>query len=513
MGISQLSRLRLRASRLCGAVILLLAVTSVAWEPTPSASALTDSDINVVMIVLDEAPLFPLLKTDGTINRVRFPGFASLADNSTWYRNMVGTAQRTTEAVPAILDGNLPTFSGYPTAKDHPNNLFSYMNGKKNLDVYQAITSLCPNKMCPNAPPDSARMLYKQVLRLEEVTQRAATSTTPTLHFAHVLLPHRPWGLAPDLRIAPDIEKFPDHRSERFVDRRRDNYQSMLRQYVATDVLIGDLVSKLKASPNWNKTMLIVTADHGITFEPGKSYRDHIDVNSPGTLEDIYRVPLFIKYPFQTAASQNDCTASSIDILPSIVAANGVRSGWRTQGSDLKSKCSNRTSRTIRWPLGTYELSTKFAALVERVKYYDNWIDADGDIDSIYRAGRSGDLLGTSVPTNSKRRSGVTWRLNGATNYQSVAIGHLAPVPTRASGTVTINEPMCDKCEGLLEINGQFVGTLPELTGTRPENGVIPFSSSLMSRLIQPGKSTINLWIADWSTATPTLMQVGPPKN
>ncbi len=500
-------------SQLCSAVLLLAVVTVVTWRHPNSASAVTEPDINVVMIVLDEAPLFPLLKTDGTINRDRYPGFASLADNSTWYRNMVGTAQRTTEAIPAILDGNWPTFDGYPTAKDHPNNLFTYMFGKKNMDVYQAITSLCPNKICQNAPPETARMLYKQVLRLEEVTQRAATSTTPTLHFAHVLLPHRPWGLAPDLRIAPDIEKYPDHRSERLVDRRRDNYQSMLRQYVATDVLIGELVTKLKASPNWDKTMLIVTADHGITFEPGKSYRDHIDVKSPGTLEDIYRVPLFIKYPWQSTASSNDCTADSIDILPTIIAVNGAPSGWKTQGIDLQSKCTHRKSRTIRWPLGTYELKTKFSSLIERVKYYDNWIDADGDIDAIYRAGRSGTLLGTPVPTNPKRKNGVTWHLNGAAKFQSVSTGHLAPVPTRASGTVTFDKPICDKCEGLLEINGQFVGTLPELAGSGPNDGVIPFSSSLMSRLMQSGKATINLWIADWSKATPSLMRVGPPKK
>ncbi|MSZ56734.1 MAG: hypothetical protein F2594_05305, partial [Actinobacteria bacterium] len=62
-------------------------------------SAQRVDDINVVMIVFDEAMLSPLLRTDGTINRKRFPGFAALADSSTWYRNMMGTAQRTTEAV------------------------------------------------------------------------------------------------------------------------------------------------------------------------------------------------------------------------------------------------------------------------------------------------------------------------------------------------------------------------------------------------------------------------------
>ena len=465
------------------------------------------------MIVLDEAPLFPLLKTDGTINRLRFPGFASLADNSTWYRNMVGTAQRTTEAVPAILDGNLPTFDGYPTSKYHPNNLFTYMYGKKNLDVYQAITKLCPNKICLNSLPDSDRMLYKQVLHLEEVTERAAVSTSPTLHFAHVLLPHRPWGLAPDLRITPENKMFPDSRSERLLDRRRDNYQSMLRQYLATDLLIGNLVSRLKSSANWDRTMLIVTADHGITFVPGTSYRDHIDARIPETLEDIYRIPLFIKYPHQTAPSMNDCTASSIDILPTVIATNGIPTTWKIQGKNLQSKCSQRKSRTIRWPGGKYALATNSSALLERVKYYDQWIAADGDADAVYRSGLSGALLGTKVPSHPQHKGGVTWRLNGSANYQSITVGHLAHVPTRASGTVTLYESMCSRCEGLIEVNGYFVGTVPELADAKPANGVQLFSSSLMTRLMKPGKSKVNLWIADWSHATPVLKRVGAPLN
>ena len=475
---------------------------------TPSAH-----NINVVMIVLDEAPLFPLLKSDGRINRSRFPGFASLADNSTWYRNTVGTAQRTTEAVPSILDGNLPTFDGYPTSNYHPNNLFTYMYGKKYLDVFQPITKLCPNKICTNAHSDSDRMLYKQVLHLEEVTERAATSTDPTLHFAHVLLPHRPWGLAPDLRITPENKMFPDARSERLLDRRRDNYQSMLRQYLATDVLIGNLVSRLKSSANWNRTMLIVTADHGITFVPGTSYRDHIDARIPETLEDIYRIPLFIKYPNQKASSMNDCTASSIDILPTVIATNGVRPTWTTQGKDLRSQCTHRTSRIVRWPGGTYDLATNSSALLERVRYYDQWIAADGDADAIYRSGLSGSLLGSAVPSHPQHKNGVTWRLNGSANYQSITVGHLAQVPTRASGTVSLHESMCARCEGVIEVNGYFVGTVPELAGMKPSDGVQIFSSSLMTRLMKPGKAKVNLWVADWSQATPVLKRVGAPLN
>lgn len=495
------------------AVFLAVSALAMTSPSKPAHAAPQTPAVNVLFIVLDEAPLFPLLKTDGTINRDRYPGFASLADSSTWYRNVVTTAQRTTEAVPAILGGKLPTFKNYPYLKDHPSNLFTLLRPQKKLDVYQAVTHLCPKNACNNAPSRDEKKLLLQVKQLQDVVTRATSSTTPTLHFAHVLLPHRPWGLTPDLRYMSDVLEYPDPRSEFLVDRRRDNYQSMLRQYVATDALVGDLVTKMKASNNWDNTMIVVTADHGITFEPGKSYRDTIDVKSPGTLEDIYRVPLFIKYPNQSSASVSDCPASSIDILPTVLAATETSTDRSMHGVDLASTCPKRSSRSIRWPAGSYELQTSFTSLVKRVRYYDEWIDADSDVDGIYRSGRSGSLLGSSTPQDAPSTKALTWRLNLARNYQSIGAGRLAPVPARASGLLYVKKHMCSRCEALIAVNGKFVGVVSELAGMKTSTAGQYFSSSLMTRFMQPGPAQVELWIANWSKKNPVLTRVGPSRN
>jgi hypothetical protein len=310
-----------------------------------------------------------------------------------------------------------------------------------------------------------------------------------------------------------DVLEYPDPRSEFLVDRRRDNYQSMLRQYVATDALIGELVTKMKASPNWDNTMIVVTADHGITFEPGKSYRDTIDVNSPGTLEDIYRIPLFIKYPNQTAAVVSDCTASSVDLLPTVMAVTGVQPKWKMDGKDLSSTCPSRTSRTIRWPLGSFELSTSFASVLKRVKYYNQWIDADSDVDGIYRTARSGVLLGTRAPTQAAVNKNISWRLNLARNYLNIGSGRLAPVPARASGLFYVKKSICNKCEALIAINGTFVGVVSELGDMKPARVGQYFSSSLMTRYMELGNAKVEMWIANWSKANPTLSRVGEALN
>mgnify|MGYP000523515700 CR=1 FL=1 len=502
------------ALRLSVAGILISGISVYTSGHTAAAEPVsTSTATNVLFIVLDEAPLFPLLKTDGTINRDRYPGFASLADNSTWYRNMVGTAQRTTEAVPAILDGKWPTFKNYPYLKDHPNNLFTLLRGQKSLDIYQAVTHLCPKSACNNAPPRDERKLLSQVRALQDASSRAASSSVPSLHFAHVLLPHRPWGLTPDLRYMSDVLEYPDPRSEFLVDRRRDNYQSMLRQYVATDALIGDLVTKMKASPNWDNTMIVVTADHGITFEPGKSYRDTIDVKSPGTLEDIYRIPLFIKYPNQSVSAVSDCTASSVDLLPTVMSVTATQPKWRLDGKDLSSSCPSRATRTIRWPLGSFELSTTFVSVVKRVKYYDQWIDANGDVDGIYRTARSGVLLGTQTPASAPLNKNISWRLNLARNYQNIGSSPFSPVPARASGLLFVKRAVCNRCEAVIAINDVFVGVVSEISDMKVAHVGQYFSSSLMSRVMQAGPTKVEMWISDWSKTQPTLTRVGPPVN
>ncbi len=472
-----------------------------------------DKDVNVLFIILDEAPLFPLIKTDGTINGDRFPGFAALADNSTWYRNTVGTAQRTTEAVPAILDGKWPTFKNYPYFKDHPNNLFTLLKGEMDLNVYQSYTHLCPAKLCPNAPPAEEVTPDSQATQLRRTVEAAAVATRPTLNFAHVLLPHRPWGLVPDLRLVIPSPRLQDPRPMSDADRRRDNYQSLLRQYIATDRLISELVERMKTSENWNNTLIVVTADHGITFVPGESNRDKINPLNRGTLEDIYRVPLFIKYPNQKLPSVSDCDVSSIDLLATVIDVTEAKPDWKTQGTSLFSSCPKRESRTLRWPDGETELDTSFTSLRERVRYYNEWVDANGNVDDIYRTGLSGTLLGTDTPNTAISRGTISWELNRPEKFQLIGSGEFAPIVGGASGRLFTDRKICSKCEGLIAINGKFVGVVNEFAGATPQKTGKYFQSQLMTRLLKPGPTTVELWIANWTTKTPRLQRVGPPRK
>lgn len=472
-----------------------------------TTSTATTSQSSVVWLVLDEAPVYALLKTNGQINAERFPGFAKLQSVSTWYRDTLGTAQRTTEAVPALLDGKWPTLRNYPYLADHPVNLFTLTNGHKKLDVYQSITNLCPDSVCPNKIPDEERQAEFQVAAFQRLIENSTTATSATVHFSHILLPHRPWRFSTDLRLSKELRT--DPRRNTIEDRRRDAYQAMIRQFVATDALLLELVTSLQQSPNWDRTMLVVTADHGLTFVPGESYRDKVNPNNPSTLDDIYRVPLFIKYPAQSSPAISDCPVSSIDILPTVLSVAQIPHTVTFDGADLSSACPQRSSRRVQWPYTGEDLTTDFSDLVNRVRYYDRWIDADGSVDDIHRVGLSGVLLGRPVTTNKLSTFSATWTNVDPESFMNIGETPLSYVPARVSGRFTTTAPICSRCEGILVVDGVAVASIPEIAGLQPSKKPAYFTASVMTSRITSTSTEPELWIADWTTSSPVLTRVG----
>lgn len=597
------------------AIVFTSSASSVIWPPAVSvidASALkinpadsllriAPNDVSVLWIVLDEASLWPLLNGDGTINKNRFPGFAALAESSTWYRNVVGTSQTTTDAVPAMLTGKWPTSGTAPVLAKHPNNLFTLMNGHLAMDGHEVATALCPRKVCrtvsvtggtdisdplgtsetgsttttiaptseelnqrvsmmsfvrdavvvvghkvlpaglrnklppidegwggfgavdaveegtideavsdttmpkplttkSHSPAESTTVSQweqggpmSQVPVVEGVITRASRADRPTLHFAHVLLPHRPWMLTPDMRRSRALPT--DKRSNMIIDRVRDEYQAHLLQYVATDSVIKNMVATMKKSKNWDRTMIIVTADHGLTFIPGESKRKTVNAKNKETLEDIYRIPLFIKYPGQQAGAIDDCTASSVDILPTVIAATRIDAGWKTDGADLLHACPARASRTIIWPDGTAQIISTFSAVQARAQYYDSWITSDGSVDDITRAGVNGELVGTALVANADIETKLSWSLDRPEDFQNIGSRQLSFVPAHVQGRLTAHRNFGSQEEGLIVVDGVAVGIISELAGLR--NGAsTTFRSTLLSRLLTAGKHQVSLWTA-----------------
>jgi len=557
------------------------------------------NEVSVLWITLDEAPLFPLLNTEGKINAKRFPGFAELAGSSTWYRNALTTSQTTIDAVPAMLSGKWPTSGKGPVLANYPKNLFTLMNGHLSMDGHEVATALCPRDVCstvsvsggdhiadPSSIKDSTATSNEeekvegaviertklsvffrdasvvlghkvlpaglreklppidegwggfgdidnvesydpelaesemesgtlttenleraksttvrqwqsggpmsQVPVVEDMVTRASRADRPTLHFAHVLLPHRPWTLAPDMRRSRALPT--DKRSNAIVDRVRDEYQAHLLQYVATDNIIKKMMTTMKKSANWNRTMIIVTADHGITFMPGESKRKLENVAEPRILEDLYRVPMFIKYPAQMQGSVTDCPASSIDLLATVIGTTGVDAGWETNGSDLSTSCPSRPVRKVAWPSGSAQISTDFSAAVERARYYDKWVNANTGAIDIVRVGQHGAVVGTDVNATVPQDGAVTWSLDNADDFTKVGAGRFGFVPSQVQGTIRAQRDLARNEEALLMVGTRVVGVITEIAGLQSGQSTI-FRSTLHWASLPAGKHTVNLWI------------------
>ena len=114
----------------------------------------------VVMVVFDELPVHSLMGADGRIDARRYPNFARLAADSTWYRDTASVEQDTPYAVPAILDGQLPRKELLPVAADHPQNLFSLLAGRYDLHVREDATAMCAPRLCGLDADDNLPSLW-----------------------------------------------------------------------------------------------------------------------------------------------------------------------------------------------------------------------------------------------------------------------------------------------------------------------------------------------------------------
>ncbi len=352
----------------------------------------------VVVVFLDEFPLVLLLDGRGEIDAARFPNFARLAQGSTWYRNATGVSSWTPYAMPAMLTGRYPAKAVAPHYSQYPQNLFTLLGSSYRIEAQESIARMCPPQLCdpgagspgsalPMLLKDSAGLLSDIVspsdvkrdpsttLREPTVADRSGTaphppddtsigptfrwdrlsdnqparfrdflaglrpSATPTLHFLHLLMPHAPWTYLPSgLRYdAPsDLPTEPGWWLQLAHQR-----HSLQVQY--TDLLLGEALRALEESGLFDQSLVVVTADHGISFTP-KAYGRGMAALE-GSAGELMWVPLFIKEPNQRTGRVDDRNWEHVDLLPTIADHLGIEVPWQTDGISALRERRDRTDR------------------------------------------------------------------------------------------------------------------------------------------------------------------------
>lgn len=363
-----------------------------------AAVALGSTRPPIVFAVFDQLPLTSLLGADDRIDAAQYPGFASLAAEATWYRNASTAAELTGWAIPTILTGLRAQRDALPTTEDYPNNLFTALASGYRYEVEEPITDLCPDRLCTaDLPPLSERLVgmlldsvvvlghvitpgdyemllpsltedWRNFIRNQEVGRRwvserdqdrrigpqewiagiSGADRQPTLYYMHALLPHEPYIYLPTGQLIQDGGGMPPlTRSGRWAN---DNwavaqiYQRHLLQVRYVDRLVGELVNRLKKEGLWDRALVVVTADHGVSFRPGRWYKEVEGANVP----DIMSVPLFVKVPEQHVGVIDDRNVQSIDVLPTLADLLDVTLPWQTDGRSVLGELPP-TSKTIQY--------------------------------------------------------------------------------------------------------------------------------------------------------------------
>ena len=340
----------------------------------------------VVLVVFDQFQLAALLDRDGHIDSAAFPNFAALAEDATWFRNATAAAELTTYAVPAVLTGMRPSQHRLPVATDHPANLFTLLGGRYGMHVEEPLTDLCPETLCRSdraafgarlavvlrdlavvyltvvLPDDLAAPLppvdqnWKDFAaneagetlgdrwRAARVDDRRRTvdrfiagieaATRPTLHFLHALLPHEPFLYLPTGQQLTFQRHMVGLRDGKWNEDRWAaalNYHRYLLQVGYVDTLLGRLLARLREVGLYDDALLVITADHGGSLQPGHAFRQP----TARSFADVAAVPLFIKRPAQRRGAVVDANVEVIDIVPTLAAELGIELPWRADGSNV----------------------------------------------------------------------------------------------------------------------------------------------------------------------------------
>ena len=153
----------------------------------------------------------------------------------------------------------------------------------------------------------------------------------PTLYYLHILLPHVPYEHLRSGQTYSIDGGHPGKTNETWSGdawAATQSYQRYLLQVGLVDTLLGQLIAHLKAARLYEKSLVVITADHGVSFRPHDNRRSITKTN----FADIMAIPLLVKAPFQPQGEILDRNVEIIDILPTIADILEIKLPWPVDG-------------------------------------------------------------------------------------------------------------------------------------------------------------------------------------
>lgn len=453
-----------------------LFLSGCAWLGDEDSAESAEPRPPVVVVVFDEFPADSLLGPDGRIDAARYPNFAKLASISTWFPNGHTTYDSTFKVVPSILDGRMPRDRTAADVRSHKPSLFHLMDGL-GYDVFkvESASAVCPPVICPGARTRRPGVLSRlagggRPARFHRWLGAIRERPRPAFYFQHALLPHEPWLYLPSGRQTrpaghdpiAGINKLPGFDDPDLTVHNRLRY---LLQVGYTDRLIGELLRRLERTGLLERALVVVTADHGFSFEVGVRSRRLV---SEDNVEEIAPVPFFIKRPGQMEGEVDRGLVRTVDVVATLADLLDTRVPWRQDGHSAFSTVT-RQRREIVLPTRDFKKVIRITVPEiepRRARLRRRWADLFGTgVQSellfgdpwamAYRIGPRAELLDRRVSTLPVSASGeISARVANADLMRDVSPDD-PYLPTRVAGPLR-GVPFGEHRELALAVNGRI---------------------------------------------------------
>ena len=452
------------------------------------------------------------------------------------------------------------------TASNYPQNLFTLLGGSYRLQAFEHLTELCPEELCGRGetepvatraralssdlwvvylhrllPIDLAEDLPPIDLQwghfneaIEERRPRVkkswvgaggrkveifsafrdavgAGAREQSLHFLHSGLPHVPW------RFLPSGKNYGTRRGRLInnpgLKRGRwtqdpwpvlQAFQRYLLQQAFVDRLLGDLLRTLREHGLFDRALLIVTADHGVSFQPGRPRRRV----GRQTFADVMSVPLFIKLPDQRSGTISDRNVELVDILPTIVDVLGLEEPWPMDGlSVFDDTLAERPKKHVfrdfgpedHWTISAAEMDAKYE-IVERIFEI---FGPSSDPLAFYRIGPAPGLVGRPLSEiEIGRPSRYQARLRASEIFADVDPGGDF-IPSRVIGHIRGRKLGRGPLKLAVTVGDTVWATTYTLKG---KDGMAPFSAMVPEQAFVAGQNRVGVWVMEGPPERPRLL-------
>lgn len=357
------------------------------------------NDTPVFVLVFDEFSGLTLQDGSGALDAERYPDFAELMQNADYYPNALTTGYHTDVAVPSIVSGTRRTGPNRGLAPGEnlielfqtwgdgvhahsavlPADLMSeqdvatgivwsdmltlYLHIISHQDWIEskigAIPSTwrdfgvfhSPQEESTSEPDQDAARYPSRLDFFGDWMQKLRLQTNvDQFNFVHMVFPHVPYDFTAMGRLQENSDRIRQQLTAEEAFQAEQSflnvgYHNYLQQSAYAGSLLKDLVRVLKDTGQFDRSLIIVTADHGVSYiAEGLSRRDPFTKDS---WKNIMSVPLFVKNPYQSAGRVDKAFVTTLDIAPTIMDAVGVSPPWSLAGESLKQEGAAIATKSV----------------------------------------------------------------------------------------------------------------------------------------------------------------------